>query len=363
MLRDSKGRFMRKVGGSHMKVCKCKCGKKPAKKIVNNVAFVIDESGSMSNLSHKVNELYNNKILQLREESRKSGQETNVTLTTFSNNANILFLNKHINNIPIYRQTTHGLTALCTAVCTTIDELWNKTTFKANEDLSFLVIVLTDGYENASLEEDKKRIHSLLEEKQALGNWTFVFMVPPGNKQYVNEILGVPSGNIQEWEQTEQGMDSVAETTTSGLSNYYAARSVGQTAVKNFCSVKVDLGAVKAQDLRKLDNIAYKCKILTVDKECSISDFVSSKRGYYVPGTAYYELTKVEKLNPDREILVMKKGENAIYGGQQARDLLGLAKDKYLRVSPYNMGPYNLYLESRSNNRILVRGTKVIVKT
>ncbi len=56
----------------------------------------------------------------------------------------------------------------------------------------------------------------------------------------------------------------------------------------------------------------------------------------------------------------MEKGKKAIWGGKEARHLIGLPDDKDAKVTAGNMSNYDIFIQSTSVNRILVRGTKLI---
>ena len=63
-------------------------------------------------------------------------------------------------------------------------------------------------------------------------------------------------------------------------------------------------------------------KKLQVLKECSIKDFVESEGLNFIKGNGFYELTKPEKVQDYKEILIMNKQDGKIYGGDQARKVL-----------------------------------------
>jgi hypothetical protein len=64
-----------------------------------------------------------------------------------------------------------------------------------------------------------------------------------------------------------------------------------------------------------------------------------------VPGSAFYALTKEEKkVQPNKQILVMVKGQKSVYGGAEARRLLGLPSNKTVRVVPGNHANFDIYI-------------------
>lgn len=82
--------------------------------------------------------------------------------------------------------------------------------------------------------------------------------------------------------------------------------------------------------------------------------------GVYTPGTVFYQLTKTEEIQSYKQILVQKKFTKEIYAGNEARELLGLPVGQTCKVKIGNLGNYDVFIQSTSVNRKLVRGTRVI---
>jgi len=57
----------------------------------------------------------------------------------------------------------------------------------------------------------------------------------------------------------------------------------------------------------------------------------------------------------------MEKDKKYIYGGSEARNLIGLPDNQYAKVDPYNLSNLKVFIRSDSVNRKLVRGTEIIV--
>ena len=69
---------------------------------------------------------------------------------------------------------------------------------------------------------------------------------------------------------------------------------------------------------------------------------------------------KREKIQGHKKLLLIKKGEKTVWGGDGVRDLLGLP-DVDMFVEPGNHGDYDIFVLSTSVNRKLVRGTTVLL--
>ena len=229
------------------------------------------------------------------------------------------------------------------------------------EEVSYLIYVVTDGEENWSKKFNKESLSKLIQECTDLKNYTFTVSVPRGNKVITSSKLGIPLDNIIEWEATNKGVEQLGEVTTSAMSGYYTARAGGSRAVQNFF-VNTDLSKVKQSDLNKLEDISSQVKIVEVKKESVIKDFVESNtKRPYVIGQGYYQLTKKELVQPGKSVVLFDKKTKCVYGGKGARKLIGLAEGVNCKVEPGNHAGLDIFIKSTSVNRILPRGSKVLI--
>ena len=329
----------------------------------NNVALVLDDSGSMANVHQKAQQIFNKWIADIKSEAALKAQETNVTLVYFGRDVKVKYAHspvKHLQPIDNYspRQSS---TALFDGVTRAIEELGGVAPLKKYDD-SFLVIVVTDGEENSSHSHNIISIAQKIKDKQGEGNWTFVFVLPPQARNDFCQRYDIPTDNVIEWEQTEASMHNVEVMTTSGIASYYNSRASGARSVCKFF-VQPNLSQVKPTEIeRKLDDVSSFCHQFTLAKEEVIKDFVEKKtKRPYVIGTAYYQLMKNEKVQSGKSVLLVEKGKSQVWSGPQARSLIGLPANAEARVEPGNHANYDIYIQSNSVNRKLPRGTKLIV--
>lgn len=337
---------------------------KVLQKKVNRVALVIDRSGSMASLTKAAVKALNDNLTALRNEAAKTGQRTEAVVLDFNNVVRTIRYLQDVENIaPITESEVYasGGTALFDAVGDAITKL-GELPVKFDQDMSYLVMTVTDGEENSS-HRFKGFLPSLMKRVQATDRWTLTFLVPVGHTRTLVGH-GIPAGNVQEWEQTQRGVEDYARQNTRGIASYYQSRSVGQNSLKSFYHT-TDLSGVTAKQIKgQLDDISALVKVLPVDKEVDIRTFVEGKTNRpYQPGSAFYQLTKDEKKVQDyKQLLVMEKGKRAVYGGPDARQVLGIP-DGELKIKPGNHGNFDIFVQSNSLNRKLVRGTKLLVKT
>lgn len=86
-----------------------------------------------------------------------------------------------------------------------------------------LVVILTDGHENASRAYTQRQVHDMIREREAAGTWTFLYLGAHADVWAVGEALGTGPDNTVAFHASEvQGtFDRLAASTVS----YRAARA------------------------------------------------------------------------------------------------------------------------------------------
>lgn len=329
--------------------------------IKNHVVFVMDESSSMQDIRWKAIEAINLQFDEVKKNANRTGQKTVVSFIKFGNTPTVVYERVDVNsltNISGADYFPREMTALFDAFgeAVKVAEKYN------NDEVANLVMIVTDGEENVSKRLNAEDVRRTIIKKAKEGNWTFTFQLPKGHKHDFSRKFSVDLDNIQEWENTEIGTQAMTEVQTKGIGNYFDARSQGHRSVDTFYT-QTDLSKLKPVQLKKtLVDIKDRFKTFVVDKEQSIKEFVEKKMGKeYVIGSAFYELTKPELVQPTKDVLIMEKNKEEVWGGEEARELIGLPVGVKAKVEPLNHAKYQVFVSSTSVNRKLVRGTKVLV--
>ena len=347
--------------------------KNTIKKIRTHYALALDFSQSMSGISRSTVDAVNARFAALRENAQKYNQDISVTFITFGSQCKVQYKNLPLEDVLPYQYSDYkyleGSTALFDGAGLAITTLQSITT---KPDDAYLVEVITDGQENSSSKyviggvgyrKDFSLFFNLLEDFHSAGNGTIVFQVPGESyKRTLANQFKIPLDNISVWECSDIGTQVATQCTTQGYGGYFASRSLGIKSTKSFYK-DIDLSNVKTQDIKSLPEVTHKFKVLPVDKEIDIKSFIEEMVGEeYIQGAAAYELTKTEILQEYKPIYISKKKEKEIYGGdnRQVRQLLGLPLTGNIKINPYNIGAYTLFVGSSSVNRKLVRGTTLL---
>lgn len=332
---------------------------KNIQKLINHIAFVIDASSSMGHLSSQVINLFDNQVKYLASRSKELDQETRVSVYLFADKVSNLVYDIDVMRLPSLSgyYKAYGNTALVDGTLKAIDDL--EKTVQLYGDHSFLLYVLTDGAENASYARADKLLSTIQSLKD---NWTVATLVP--NQMGVHEAkkFGFPAQNISVWDVSAQGMNEVNNIVTKATENYFRGRATGIRSTKNLFQVdtsKLNTTQVK----KKLDELSaaeYQVFPVRADNQV-IKPFVESWTGKpYRTGSAYYQLSKKELVQVNKQVMVKNKLNGKVYSGLNARQLIGLP-DHEVKVEPGSIKEYEIFIGSSSINRKLVKGTELIV--
>lgn len=331
---------------------------------ITRIVLVVDRSGSMSFCEKEVPK----QVLKQFETIKKNEDGlVTVTLTDFGSFVSTRFENYTPDQALayLYNYRLEGMTALTDSVMNAI-KLLEKTEVKDSnqtEDWGYLVVVLTDGGENAS-STPARVLAQEINNKQMTGHWTFAFMVPNNHTENIVRHYGALKENVTEWGATKQEYERVSGSTQMASINYLQQRSMGQTAVKAF--YRTDLSNFDP-NVSKLLQVTSQFKPYKVEKECDITSFYQMKTGLPYnkdDGRAFYQLTKKEIIQPNKEILIRDKSSKVVYGGdvRKALKMADGTSGVQMKVEPGNHANYDIFVQSKSPNRRLVRGTEVLVR-
>jgi len=202
---------------------KTRSKKAEAKPDLLNVAFVWDMSGSMSSVEGSTREATAAYLLDLQKEERKlvrkhgAGVYTRLSLTIFDTVFEEWAVNEPIVDLDVvellkgYRP--RGGTALYDAIANTISKMDSG----SSKNEKNLVIVMTDGQENASQEyalrtDGRKRLFNLIKRMEKRGNFTFVYLGANVDAYAEAGAIGIHAGNTVFYSATA---DSVAASNSS----------------------------------------------------------------------------------------------------------------------------------------------------
>lgn len=334
----------------------------------NYIGISRDHSASMRNIAHVAAQDYNSKIDSIKKATLENNQDTIVSVVECgsgnTDGISRVVVNSNVNALtPIENYVANGRgTPLFDSVGDLIEQFESMP--DANDkNVSFLVMAITDGYENSSVKYDPYRIRNKIKQLIQTDRWSFIFRVPRGHANYMIN-LGIPEGNILEWDQTERGTIEAAQQDREAFSQYFVGRSAGITSTQKFYS---NLSNISSKEVEQtLTDISKEVIIWPVgpkDNGVQIRDFVEARlnNSHMLKGSAFYQLTKTEqKVQTYKKILIRDKKTQAIYFGSAARKLMGLPSYGDYKLAPGDHGDFDIFIQSTSVNRKLTTGTSLI---
>jgi len=147
------------------------------KKDLTELVFILDKSGSMAGLETDTIGGFNTLLAKQKQEKG----EAMITTVLFDNNYEILHDRadiRQVNPITEKEYFVEGSTALLDALGRTINRAGKAISEMRETDRpgKVMVVIITDGYENASREFKVSQIKHMIEHQQTKYAWEFIFL-------------------------------------------------------------------------------------------------------------------------------------------------------------------------------------------
>lgn len=184
------------------------------------IAVVMDRSGSMASTAEDAMGGFNNFV----EQQRALPGEANLTLVLFDNKYEVVHENVNIQHVPLLTANVYyprGSTALLDAMGRTIQNLGARLAMMAEADRpeQVIVVIITDGMENSSVEFTNNAIREMVKHQQEKYNWQFMFFGANMDAFTVAGNYGIDPNFTLNYEATTQGTRQVY-TTMSNMVTY-----------------------------------------------------------------------------------------------------------------------------------------------
>ena len=144
---------------------------------LTEVVFILDRSGSMEPLTEEAIGGFNSLI----EKQKGEEGDAAVTLVLFDDEYEVVY--DHVPISEVKRLTkkeyyARGCTALLDAAGRTLTQVGKRLAETREEDRPghIVVIITTDGYENASREYTKPQVRQMIETQRDVYKWKFMFL-------------------------------------------------------------------------------------------------------------------------------------------------------------------------------------------
>ena len=332
------------------------------------IALVRDHSGSMRRIAAGAQRDYNATIAAIKAAAHATAQPTYVSVCELgyqgTTSVRTVIDHQAVEALtPLASYDANGGTPLWDAVAHAVRQL--QTHPLANDPTTaFCVMITTDGRDEHSRLENERTIQQLMDELNGTDRWTFVYRVPRTEVQRLLR-MGIPEGNLLAWDQSAASVNATQNATTAAFTEYFSGRAKGMTSTKRFFA---DLSQVTVQDVRQaLEDVRHEITFLPVslsEDQQPIRDFVETRvNSKMLKGAAFYQLTKGELKVQDYKLMAVRnKKTGEVFASRdpnQIRGALGLPTHS-TKMSPADLGEWDLFIQSTSTNRKVVAGTDIL---
>lgn len=198
--------------------------------------FVLDKSGSMSNCRETTLNGFNSQLETIKSLQNEFPEQCfEVSLTVFDHEINPIFSHVRAQNFEYLTSKKYnpsGTTALLDAIGTSINQIriTNESNI-LNDDMSVVMVILTDGIENASREFTYHQIASTIAQLEKTERWTFTFLGADIDAIHTSKMLNIREENVISF--NKSGMKEMMDDISEGMHLYSKSKASGVTK-KNF---------------------------------------------------------------------------------------------------------------------------------
>ena len=168
------------------------------------IAALLDRSGSMQGIADDMRGGFDAYI------AKQHGQpgSTLVTLAQFDDEYEIVYQNSDVGTVPPLALEPRGCTALFDSIGRFITEIGSGLAALPEDQRpgDITVLVMTDGYENASTEWTVEAVRALITQQETDYAWDFVFLGANMDAVDVGTNLGFAPGKSLTWDASGDGV-------------------------------------------------------------------------------------------------------------------------------------------------------------
>lgn len=208
------------------------------KENLTEIVFILDRSGSMSSLTDDTIGGYNAFI----EQQKKEPGEARLTTVLFDDKYELLHDGVNLNDVaPLTHDEyfARGMTALMDAIGRTVNAVGDRLSKEDETERpgKVIVVITTDGMENASREFTKKQVKDMITCQTDKYNWQFMFLGANIDAASEAESIGINRAFASTYTASAAGTDALYTTMSKTVSNY---RGTGDIDCQWATDLKVD---------------------------------------------------------------------------------------------------------------------------
>ena len=185
-----------------------------------NIIIILDRSGSMASIKSDVEGGFDSFVADQRKEGKK---KTTLTLVQFDSEAiETVYERKLLADVPSLALEPRGMTPLLDAVGSTIAKSRDTYTKKT------LVVIITDGMENASHEYKKDAVKAAIEDARKK-DWEFIYLGANVDAFAEAGQMGIPVAAAAVYTPDTAGVKAMYCAASSQARSYLRTGKIGFT--------------------------------------------------------------------------------------------------------------------------------------
>jgi uncharacterized protein YegL len=199
------------------------------KKDLTELVFILDRSGSMSGLESDTIGGYN---AMLKKQKKEPG-EAFITTVLFDDRYELLHDRINLRGIAPITDNEYfvrGSTALLDAVGKTINKIANVQKHTAEDERAehVMIVITTDGMENASREFNYEKIRKMIEHQKSKYGWEFIFLGANIDAIATAERFGIDKDRATNYHADSEGTLLNYEVISEAVSCLRSSRKISE---------------------------------------------------------------------------------------------------------------------------------------
>ena len=214
------------------------------KKGLIHVAFIIDNSGSMSGSEADVIGGFKKTI---DEQKKVKDGECIVSLYEFASDVKQVYLGKTLDEVKDLDYTVGGMTRLYDGIGTAVDDIgkWLSDMDESERPSKNLIVIITDGGENSSTEYRLKDIKDRIKEQTNKYSWDFIYLGNDLSDAKDANDIGIKYRGFTTKKKFYNNYDAI----TTGVTAYRCAASLSEANLALSKNISASMDALNTEYL------------------------------------------------------------------------------------------------------------------
>jgi uncharacterized protein YegL len=187
---------------------------------LSELIIILDRSGSMCTIKSDMEGGFRTFI----QDRQRDPTRVLVSLYQFDDTYEAVYEERSVHDVRSLALEPRGSTALLDAVGRTINRVGDRLRRKSEHARpgAVVVMIITDGQENASREFRSDQVRALIEHQEQHYNWKFMYLGADANAFAEAAALGINVQRSAKYTHDALGTQALFNASSSGIGEYYA---------------------------------------------------------------------------------------------------------------------------------------------